>query len=154
MNSSEKKSKLSLRITLLSFVLVPLIISSFLISIISIKKSENELKQYTYNSMVQVIDNVGSSFDTMVSKNEEILKAYSTAPILKEALYNPDDPEIQALAQQYTLDFYGDLEGWEGLYLADWTSGVLTHPSESVIGVHFRPRSSKLCRTVFKPSFL
>ena len=138
MNSSEKKSKLTLRITLLSFVLIPLIVSSFLISIISIKKSENELKDYTYNSMVQVIDNVGSSFDTIVLKNEEILKAYSTAPILKEALENRDDPVIQAKAQQYTLDYYSNLEGWEGLYLADWESGVLTHPSESVIGVHFR----------------
>ena len=138
MNSSEKKSKLTLRLTLLSFVLIPLIVSSFLISIISIKKSENELKDYTYNSMVQVIDNVGSSFDTIVLKNEEILKAYSTAPILKEALENRDDPVIQAKAQQYTLDYYSNLEGWEGLYLADWESGVLTHPSESVIGVHFR----------------
>ncbi len=120
MNSSEKKSKLTLRLTLLTFVLVPLIISAVLISLISINKSENELKDYTYNSMVQVIDNVGSSFDTIVTKNEEILKAYSTAPILKEALYNRDDPEIQARAQQYTLDFYSHLEGWEGLYLADW----------------------------------
>ena len=138
MNSSEKKSKLTLRLTLLSFVLIPLIVSTVLISIISVKKSENELKNYTYDSMVQVIDNVGSSFDTIVTKNEEILKAYSTAPILKEALYNRDDPEIQARAQQYTLDYYSHLEGWEGLYLADWESGVLTHPSEAVIGVHFR----------------
>ena len=138
MNSSEKRSKLTLRITLLAFVLIPLIVSAFLISIISIKKSEKELKDYTYDSMVQVVDNIGSSFDTMVDTNKGILKAYSTAPILKEALENPDDPEIQAKAQQYTLDFYADLDGWEGIYLADWESGVLTHPSPSVIGVHFR----------------
>ena len=138
MNSSEKRSKLTLRITLLAFVLIPLIFSAFLISIISIKKSEKELKDYTYDSMVQVVDNIGSSFDTMVDTNKGILKAYSTAPILKEALENPDDPEIQAKAQQYTLDFYADLDGWEGIYLADWESGVLTHPSPSVIGVHFR----------------
>lgn len=128
------KAKLNMRLTLLLFALIPLLVTSLSVEIISIEKSKKEIQEYTHDSLVQVITGVGNSFDTMVDKNKEILRGYGSAPILKELLADPSNAEKAALAQQYTLDYFSGLDGWEGLYLADWDSKVLTHPSAPVIG--------------------
>ena len=130
--------RLNMRITLILFALIPLVIVAMTIGTVSIKNSKKELKSYTRDSLVQVIDGIGIAFDQTVIQNQETLKAYATAPILKEALQHPDDPEIVAKAQQYTLDYFGSIDGWEGLYLADWDSKVMTHPNEGVIGMVLR----------------
>ena len=142
-NSVNKpQSKLNMRITLILFALVPLIIVAVTLGVFSISNSRKELKNYTHNSLVQVITNIGHDFDTMANKNGDILKGYGTAPILREFLTHPDDPAIAAKAQQYTLDFFADLPGWEGLYLADWGSKVMTHPAAPVIGKVLREGDS------------
>ena len=144
----KKKSKgkggapLNMRITLILFAIIPLIVSSVTIGLVLINESKAEMKTYTHNSLKQVIENVGNSFDTITHRNEEFLKAYSTAPIITEALKNPDDADIMAKAQQYTLDYFAQLNGWEGLYLCDWNSKVLTHPAPPVIGKVLREGDS------------
>ena len=140
--SKKKRSGLNMRMTLILFALIPLLASSITISIVLISESSTELKNYTHNSLVQVIEGVGNSFDTVTRRNEEILMAYSTAPILTEYLLNPEDADLAARAQQYTLDYFGKLNGWEGLYLADWGSKVLTHPAPPVIGKVLREGDS------------
>ena len=129
-----KRAGLNMRGTLLLFALLPLLASSITIGLVAIKQSSNELKSYTHDSLVQVVENVGNSFDTITHRNEEFLMAFSTAPIVTEFLKNPDDADLAAQAQQYTLDYFDKLNGWEGLYLADWNSKVLTHPAAPVIG--------------------
>ena len=131
-------SKINMRVTLILFALIPLLITSLTIGIISISKSKTEIKSYTHDSLVQIIDAIGTSFDTLVNRNKESLLAYSSAPILKQYLHDPGNPELAAAAQQYTLDYFGALSGWEGLYLADWNSQVLTHPNVPVIGMVLR----------------
>ena len=135
-------SKLNMRITLILFALIPLVIVSVTIGIVSIKESSSEMKKATHNSFVQVIEGVGASFDTMTHRNEEFLKAYTAAPIIKEALHNPDDPDIQAAVIQYTNDYFAKLNGWEGIYLAQWDSFVLAHPAPPVIGKPLREGDS------------
>ena len=75
-------------------------------------------------------------------KKRKLEPAPEIAPIVKEVLLNPNDADIQAKAQQYTLDFFGKLEGWEGIYIADWNSKVLTHPAPPVIGKVMREGDS------------
>ncbi|MCR5734245.1 MAG: hypothetical protein K6G22_06550 [Lachnospiraceae bacterium] len=140
-NGGRKAAKggLNMRMTLILFALIPLLVSAITVGIVSIEESKKEIKSYTHDSLVQVVEDVGNSFDTIVIKNKEILKAYTSAGIMKEALKNPDDAEIQAEAQQYTLDYFASLEGWEGLYLADWNTKVMTHPTNpGIIGVVLR----------------
>ena len=132
------KAKLNMRATLIMFALIPLISASLAIGIVTITKSSSEIKSTTHDSFVQVISGIGTSFDSIVNKNQEELKGFANAPILKEALLNPEDPELLAAAQQYTLDYFGSLSGWEGLYLADWNSQVMTHPNEPAIGMVLR----------------
>ncbi len=140
--SGESTSKLSMRLTLILFALIPLILTSVIIGTVSIVNCRNQIQSDTHDSMVQIITNIGSTFDTITESNKQTLKAFSTAPILKEMLENPDDPEIAAAAQQYTLDYFSGLEGWEGIYLADWNTKVLTHPADAVIGAVLREGDS------------
>lgn len=137
-----KKSKLSMRMTLLMFALLPLIVVSVLIGVMSITKSRSEMKEYTYDSFVQVINGVGNSFDSIVKKNQDALKAIATAPVIVDFLKNPNDEALKTAAQKYTLDSFGSLTGWEGLYIADWNSNVLTHPNEGAIGMTLREGDS------------
>ena len=133
-----KKGGLNMRLTLILFALIPLIVTSLTIGLISINKSKSEIKNYTHDSIVQVIDATGTSFDTIVNQNKELLRAYSKAPVLTESLQEPDNAEKAAAAQKYTMDYFGTLDGFEGLYLATWDSVVLTHPAEAIIGKQLR----------------
>jgi len=132
------QSKLTMRVTLILFALIPLVVASIIIGIVSISKSKSELKTYTHDSFVQIIDGVGNSFDTVVKQNGNVLKGFSSAPIIQDALRHPNNPMVVAQAQQYTMDYFGKMDGWEGLYLADWDSVVLTHPSSAIIGKALR----------------
>ncbi|MCR5339030.1 MAG: hypothetical protein K6E75_10765 [Lachnospiraceae bacterium] len=141
-NRSSNRGGLNMRITLTLFALIPLVIVAVTIGVVSITNSKKELKAYTRDSLVQVIKGVGNAFDNTVTKNQETLKTFMTAPVIQEALKNPDDAQTAARAEQYTLDFFGSLDGWEGLYLADWNSQVLTHPNEGAIGMVLREGDS------------
>ncbi|MCR4787498.1 MAG: methyl-accepting chemotaxis protein [Lachnospiraceae bacterium] len=135
---TKSSAKLDMRMTLILYALIPLICSSIILSIVLINKSTSELNNATSNSLLAIIEGTGESFDAFVASNERTLQAFASAPVVTEALKNPNDPTLAAKAQQYTLDFFGKLEGWEGIYLADWGSTTLSHPSDAMIGVTLR----------------
>lgn len=128
------KAKLSMRTTLLLFALVPMMVSVLIIGIILAEASVRQLKNSTKNSMVSLIKQIGVAFDNSTVESETALKNFIEAPIIREYLKNPGNAKLAAEAQEYTLAYYENLDGWEGIYLADWNSKVLTHPAEAVIG--------------------
>lgn len=129
-----KSPKFDMKITLILFALIPMIFSALILSIVLVSTSSGELKSATHNSMVSIIKETGAGFDYSTATNERIMQNFISAPIVKEFLQNPNDEALAAKAQQYTTDFFGNLDGWEGIYLADWDSKVLTHPAPPVIG--------------------
>lgn len=133
-SKNTKKSGLSMGLTLILFALIPMIFSALILGIVLVKNSSGELKTSTSNSMVSLIKETGTSFDYSTSNNEAIMTAFTKAPIVKEVLLNPEDPELVASAQTYTEQFFGSLSGWEGIYIADWNSKVITHPAPPVVG--------------------
>lgn len=135
----EPKARLNMRLTLIMFALIPLIVSSVIIGVVLYEKSGSEIKDYTHDSLVQIVEGVGTSFDSMADTNKAILKAYSAAPIIKEALREPTNDLIAKRAQEYTIEYFSKLKGWEGIYLAEWDSNVLTHPTApQIIGKPLR----------------
>lgn len=130
----QKKTKLNMRLTLMLFALVPLIVSVAIISIVLVKISSAELKETTHNSMVTAITETGTAFDYTTESSERTIQNFIQAPIVKQLLKNPTDAKLVEEAQQYTVDFFGTLDGWEGIYIADWNSQVLTHPAPPVVG--------------------
>ena len=130
----KKIFKFNFKAVLLMFALIPLLVGGIIVSTVSIGTSHEEIKKTTNTSMIALVNGVGEGINNYISSCEGILKTFTAAPIVKDALLNPNDADIQAKAQQYTLDFFGKLEGWEGIYIADWNSKVLTHPAPPVIG--------------------
>ena len=141
-NQKKKRGGLNLRHTLILFALVPLISAAIVLSFVSIMSSSSKLKSSVDGSMVAMITEIGTGFDYATERNRSALLSFVQAPIVKECLENPDDPELLSQMQQYTLDYYGTVKGWEGLYLADWNTKVLTHPVEGVIGKTLREGDS------------
>ncbi|MCR5511083.1 MAG: methyl-accepting chemotaxis protein [Lachnospiraceae bacterium] len=141
--NKKTKSKLDMRMTLILYALIPLVCSSVILSIVLINKSSKEMKQWTNNSLLQVIEQTGAAFDTATLTNEAILCSYASAPVVADFLQNPTDSALAEKAQQYTVDFFASLDGWEGLYIADWNSQVMTHSSApGIIGVVLREGDS------------
>ncbi len=131
---TKKKGVVNMRFTLIMFALLPMLLATVIVAVMIIRKSSSEMNNQTGNSLVTIIEGTGTSFDFATARAKETLKAFSTAPIVTEALLHPDDPEVIAAANKYTNDFFAGLSGWEGLYLADWNTKVLTHQVPAVIG--------------------
>lgn len=129
-----RKFKFDFKKMLLLFSLVPLILVAAIISIVTVNISSKELKLTTQTGMLTAVEEIGTCFDTTTSDAMTTMMTFATAPVIKEYLANPDDEELAAKAEQYTVDFYSQLDGWEGIYLADWNSKVLTHPAPPVVG--------------------
>lgn len=128
------KSKLNMYGTLVMFALIPLVFSVVLVAAVIISKTGTEITEITENSLQAFVDEQGAGYEQFIVDSEKTLLAFSTAPIVKEVLENPDDAELVAQAQKYTNDFFGKLNNWEGVYIADWDSKVLTHPAPPVVG--------------------
>ena len=131
-----------MRVTLILFAMVPMLVATITVAAIVINKSSNEMNNITNNSLITIIEATGNSFDYATQTAKETLMAFSSAPRVKEALENPDDPAIMKKALDYTNDFYSRLAGWEGLYIADWNTKVLTHQAQPIIGKILREGDS------------
>lgn len=94
---------------------------------------------------ITAVDNMQTSLEARtaiieeyVDKAEKLLIAYSKAPVVAELLRAPQDIRAVEAAQAYTETFYAGLEGWEGIYIAEWDTHVLTHSNPAVVGITTR----------------
>lgn len=138
LDNTIKKSRLTMRLTLILFALIPMIVTTLISSIVTIQISSTELKQSTHNAMVEVVTDIGNSFDYSTDVTKTTMNTFATSPIIMNYLKDPTNEELANAAEKYTQDFFGKLDGWEGIYLADWNSKVLTHPTPPVIGKTMR----------------
>lgn len=129
-----RKLSFDMRITLIAFALIPTIISVITVGIVLNKNNSKELKTSTRNSMEAIVEKAGEAFDFSVEYSCEVMEAYSTAPVIQQFLRNPQDEKLAVSAEEFTTRFFDSLEGWEGIYLADWNSQVLAHPAQPVVG--------------------
>jgi methyl-accepting chemotaxis protein len=138
-----RKLKFDFKKMLLMLALIPMLTVAFIMMAVSNESSRNEVQQLSSQSMKSLISGIGDGVDHQIDSCESILKAFSIAPVIADALRNPDDAEKLELAQKYTLEYFSKLDGWEGLYAATWGSKVLTHPTAPpVIGVTLREGDS------------
>lgn len=152
----KKKSFLNMFNTLIMIALIPLTIGSVVVATFASIKTNNELNgladesielmdglaqdskgeitKKTHNSISAIVDEIGKAIDHNTEVSVNTIASFSTAPIIKDYLQNPDDEELAKKAQKYTEEFFATLDGWEGIYLADWNSKVLTHPNAGTVG--------------------
>lgn len=127
-----KNMKMTTKIALAVGIVVALGIG--LIFFLSNKNMTSEMKKSTLSNMHTSVDAQTEIIESYIKDGEALMLAFGQAPIVRELLKNPDDAELQAKAQAYTLQYYGKLINWEGVYVGDWNTKVLTHPAPPVIG--------------------
>ena len=136
------KGGLNIYLTLILFALIPMITGIIVSLVISLNEAGKSLGQTTNNSLLALADNVGEGIDTYFETNEEVVRTFATATEVVNCLKNPTDEEAKKAAQDYTVKFFSQLEGWEGIYVSTWDSEVITHPNEGVIGLVMREGDS------------
>ncbi len=73
-----------------------------------------------------------------VASAEVLMESYGKAPVVAKLLEDPTDEELTQQAQEYTESYFADLNGWEGIYIAEWGSHVLTHSNPAAVGIYTR----------------
>ncbi len=109
-----------------------------LLFLIASKNMTDAMKLSTENTMEMSLNAKTKAIEQYVDQAEKLLIAYSKAPIVAQFLADPADPELTSQAQAYTEDFYSSLNGWEGIYIAEWDSHVIAHSNSSVVGIYTR----------------
>ncbi len=129
-----KSRTISFYTILLLLVLVPTITVSISLSIVMYNMTSREIRDSMNNSMVSYITEMGIAYDNTTETAKTIMGTFASNPDVINYLKNQDDTELGEKVQEYTKNYFGQLDGWEGIYLASWESKVLSHPTDSVVG--------------------
>lgn len=129
-----KSRTISFYTILLLLVLVPTITVSMSLSVVMYNMTSRELRASMNNSMVSYITEMGIAYDNTTETAKTIMRTFASNPDVISYLKNQDDTELGEKVQEYTKNYFGQLDGWEGIYLASWESKVLSHPTDSVVG--------------------
>lgn len=129
-----KSRTISFHMILLLLVLVPTITVSISLSIVMYNMTSREIRDSMNNSMVSYITEMGIAYDNTTETAKTIMGTFASNPDVINYLKNQDDTELGEKVQEYTKNYFGKLDGWEGIYLASWESKVLSHPTDSVVG--------------------
>lgn len=129
-----KSRTISFYTILLLLVLVSTITVSISLSIVMYNMTSREIRDSMNNSMVSYITEMGIAYDNTTETAKTIMRTFASNPDVISYLKNQDDTELGEKVQEYTKNYFGQLDGWEGIYLASWESKVLSHPTDSVVG--------------------
>lgn len=100
------------------------------------------MRDTAVDNMQTSLEDKSAIIEEYVDKAEKLLIAYSKAPVVAELLKAPWDTGAVEAAQAYTESFFAGLEGWEGIYIAEWNTHVLTHSNPAVVGITTREGDS------------
>ena len=128
--------KIAFKLSMLSVVMFFIVMGAFYF--INDSQLTNNIRNSAINNMQMVVTERATLIGNSVLGWEDVLKGYSKAGEVKEVLLNPTNKDAVANAQKYTMAFGDDIENLEGLYIADWSTHVLTHYNESAIGITMR----------------
>ncbi len=94
------------------------------------------------NQMIDAVESRAAIINDYVSSAEEYMTAFALSSEVRNLLENPDDPALLQRGQKYTEDFAAVKGIFEGLYIATPSTYILTHTSQSAIGMTTRTGDS------------
>ena len=71
---------------------------------------------------------------------EALMESYGKAPVVAKLLEDPTDEELTRQAQEYTESYFADLNGWEGIYIAEWDLHKGRRSLKTASGCYYRCR--------------
>ena len=155
-----------MKTVIISIVAVSTAIGIFLLCSLALFNSNRILRDKINENMSTYLDSQANSVEEFVKTAENKLVLYSKNPIVTDvilddaadmaknpnrelplftdetynttAYYIDNYPHYEA-AQAYTLDYYGGLDNWEGLYIGNFETRILAYSVPPVIGKVLRP---------------
>lgn len=100
------------------------------------------MRNTAVDNMITSLEAKGQIIESYIESSESVLLAFSKASDVKEYLKAVDNSELKTTAQNYTEKYFADLKGWEGIYLCEWNSHVITHSKKEVVGITTREGDS------------
>ncbi len=94
------------------------------------------------NQMKDAVESRASIINDYVAFSEEYMTAFALSSEVRTLLKDPEDPAALQRGQEYTEAFAAVKGTFEGLYIATPDTYVLTHTSESAIGMTTRTGES------------
>lgn len=125
---------LKISIIFMTSVLVSTVLCISLLYQLASHSSQTAIHTGMRHNMDTYLQAETSAVQDFVSSSEQALILFSKSPVVKEYLKNQNNKDLFQKAQSYTTEYYNHLENWEGLYIANWNSKVLTYNVPEVIG--------------------
>ncbi|NCE64818.1 methyl-accepting chemotaxis protein [Pseudoflavonifractor sp. 524-17] len=135
-----ESKKLATRIGVITSVIT--LIGMTLLWLVVSTNAASMVKNDITNQMTDAVESRAAIINEYVLSAEEYMSAFALGSEVRDLLLNPDDPELLAQAQSYTEDFAAVKGVFEGLYIATPATHVLTHTSQSAIGMTTRSGDS------------
>lgn len=120
------------------YIAIPTIFGILLIWVMASLFASNIVNQNIKSQMSDVVKSRSVVINNFIQSAEESLIAFSLGNQVRELLLSPDDAELQKKAQQYTTDYSDTKKIFEGIYIADPDTHVLTHTSKNAVGIYTR----------------
>ncbi len=131
-----KNRKLASRISILTTAIT--LTGMLLLWIVIAFSTASIVRDHITSQMTNAVESRAVIIDDYVSSAEEYLRAFAISGEVRALLADPDDPALLREARQYTVDF-SQIKGiFEGLYIADPDTYVLTHTAQEAIGIQTR----------------
>lgn len=131
-----KNWKLSRKLTL-GIMLIVIMCMSLLYTTAN-KTLKGLIQESEHSHMESVLTAQTSLIEEFITRQEELLTAYSKAPEIRELLKDADNEEKLKNVQAYTEYYYKGLDNWEGLYVGEWNTHCIVHSDPNVVGAVFR----------------
>lgn len=93
------------------------------------------MRRTAIDNMITSLEAKAVTIESYIESSESLLKAYGKAKVLSDFLRDVNNTSLQADAQSYTEKYFAELEGWEGIYVAEWHSHIIAHSNKNVVGM-------------------
>ncbi len=120
------------------YIAIPTVLGILLIWVMASFFASDIVNRNIKSQMSDVVKSRSEIIESYIQTAEESLKTFSLGSQVRELLLSPDEPELQKMAQQYTVGYSNAKKIFEGIYIADTNTHVLTHTSEDVVGIYTR----------------
>lgn len=160
-----------MKTVIISIVAISTAIGIFLLCLLAFFNSNKILRQKINENMSTYLDAQAKSVEEFVQESENKLVLFSKNQIVKDVIlddkadyaknpnrempmfndetynttaYYKDNYEHYEAAQAYTLDYYGSLDNWEGLYIGNFETRILAYSVPPVIGKVLRAEPERV----------
>lgn len=123
-----------MRRAIMVIVLVTTLIGIGALFLMASSRNQKALSESTSDNMATYLTAQANTIENFVTEKENNLKLFGKSYDVRRVLLNEEDAQAQEQAQKYTMEYYNSLDNWEGLYIGNWDTTVLTYQNSEMIG--------------------